>query len=167
MQSLVEVENTQRSYWLKLNYTDIYDVYTQFQVFIKSEYVYKIYYFFYCYNLIITVFFYLEYQVMKKYLKVLSIWDYHFLELLLLYSKVSYYLNHIFNYFIYASVLIFNYWLFYITTENADIINTVHQLGLFIIVSLVHKRSFITGSVLRKLTNFITSNPESNQYLGR
>lgn len=38
---------------------------------------------------------------------------------------------------------------------------------MFIIVSLVHKRSFITGSVLRKLTNFITSNPESNQYLGR
>jgi len=54
----------------------------------------------------------------------------------------------------------------YIITENAEITNTVHQLGLFIIVSLVQKRSFITGSVLRKLTNFITSNPESSQYLG-
>lgn len=57
MQSLVEVENTKRSYWLKFHYTDIYDVYTQFQVFIKSEYVLKIsYYFFYYYNLIINVF---------------------------------------------------------------------------------------------------------------
>lgn len=55
MQSLVEVENTQRSFWLKLNYTDIYDVYTQFQVFIKSEYVFKIASYFF-YNLIITVF---------------------------------------------------------------------------------------------------------------
>lgn len=42
----------------------------------------------------------------------------------------------------------------------------MHQLGLFIIVSLVQKRSFITGSVLRNLTDFITSNSVSNQYLG-
>lgn len=91
VQSLVEVENTQRSYWLKLNYTDIYDVYTQFQVFIKSEYVLKITNFFF---LQFNNNFYLEYQVTKKYLKALSIWDYHFLELLLLYSKVSYYLLH-------------------------------------------------------------------------
>lgn len=61
MQSLVETENTQRSCWLKLNYTDIYDVYTQFQVFIKSEYVFfflillLIIFFLYKYNLIITV----------------------------------------------------------------------------------------------------------------
>lgn len=62
VQSLVETENTQRSYWLKLNYTDIYDVYTQFQVFIKSEYVFFFFlilliiiFFLYRYNLIITV----------------------------------------------------------------------------------------------------------------
>lgn len=42
----------------------------------------------------------------------------------------------------------------------------MHQLGLFIIVSLVHKRSYIVGSVLRKLTDLITSNSVSNQYLG-
>jgi len=93
VQSLVEVENTQRSYWLKLNYTDIYDVYAQFQIFIKSEYVFKItnYYILHFNN---SRFFYLEYQVTKNDLNVLSIWDYHFLELLLLYSQVSYYLNN-------------------------------------------------------------------------
>lgn len=42
MQSLLEVENTQRSCWLRVNFTDINDVYIQFQLFIKSEYVYKI-----------------------------------------------------------------------------------------------------------------------------
>lgn len=47
-----------------------------------------------------------------------------------------------------------------------EITSQIHQLGLFIIVSLVHKRSFITGSVLRKLTDFITANPTSNQYIG-
>lgn len=56
--------------------------------------------------------------------------------------------------------------MYYFITENVDITNKIHQLGLFIIVSLVHKRSFITGSVLRKLTDFITSNPTSNQYIG-
>lgn len=43
MQSLLEVENTHRSSWLTTNnYNDIYDVFTQFQIFIKSEYVYKL-----------------------------------------------------------------------------------------------------------------------------
>lgn len=113
VQSLVEVENTQRSYWLKLNYTDIYDVYTQFQVFIKSE--------------------------------------------ISSYEKIFKGLVNLGLSFLGTTASVFK--------KNAEIINTVHQLGLFIIISLVHKRSYITGSVLRKLTNFITSNPESNQYL--
>lgn len=113
VQSLVEIENTQRSCWLKLNYTDIYDVYTQFQVFIKSE--------------------------------------------ISSYEKIFKGLVNLGLSFLGTTSSVFK--------KNAEVINTVHQLGLFIIVSLVHKRSFITGSVLRKLTNFITSNPESNQYL--
>uniref|UniRef100_A0A2H8TUM8 Fanconi anemia group I n=1 Tax=Melanaphis sacchari TaxID=742174 RepID=A0A2H8TUM8_9HEMI len=113
VQSLVEVENTKRSYWLKLHYTDIYDVYSQFQIFIKSE--------------------------------------------ISSYEKIFKGLVNLGLSFLGTTSSVFK--------KNAEIINTVHQLGLFIIVSLVHKRSFITGSVLRKLTNFITSNPESNQYL--
>jgi len=113
MQSLVEVENTQCSFWLKINYTDIYDVYTQFQLFIKSE--------------------------------------------ISSYEKVFKGLINLSLSFLGATSSIFK--------KNVDITNQIHQLGLFIIVSLVHKQSFITGSVLRKLTDFIISNPTHSQYI--
>lgn len=58
IQSLTEEDNTKRSFWLKINYTDIYEVFTQFQEFIKSEYVSRINIFIiYLCNYIITNYF--------------------------------------------------------------------------------------------------------------
>lgn len=54
----------------------------------------------------------------------------------------------------------------FIIIENENITNKVHQLGVFILVALVNKRSFIIGSVLQTLTDFITCNPKSSQYIG-
>lgn len=72
-----------------------------------------------------------------------------------------------FFYFFFISFeYLYNFIKIYFLAENINITNQVHQLGLFIIVSLVQKRSFITGSVLRNLTDFITSNPTHKQYLG-
>ncbi|VVC36857.1 Hypothetical protein CINCED_3A015403 [Cinara cedri] len=113
IQSLEEIENNHRSCWLKMNYTDVYDVYEQFTHFIKSE--------------------------ISGYEKVFK-------------GMVNLGIS-----FLGTTSSVFK--------KNADITNKLHQLGLFIIVSLVNKRSFITGSVLRKLTDFITSNPVSSQYL--
>lgn len=74
MQSLLEVENIHRSCWLSNNNTnDIYDVYAQFQIFIKSEYVHKLNNYYFKINIIkfqklFSV--YSEYQAMKKFLRV-------------------------------------------------------------------------------------------------
>ncbi|XP_050438236.1 Fanconi anemia group I protein-like [Adelges cooleyi] len=113
IQSLEEEENVQRSCWLRINYTNIYDAYEQFQLFIKSE--------------------------------------------ISSYEKVFKGLVNLGLSFLGTTSSVFK--------KNVDTISKVHRLGLFIIVSLVNKRPFITGSVLRSLTNFIASNPTSKQYL--
>ncbi|XP_050532964.1 Fanconi anemia group I protein-like isoform X2 [Daktulosphaira vitifoliae] len=113
IQSLEEDENIKRSCWLKINYTNIYDVFEQFQIFIKSE--------------------------------------------ISSYEKVFKGLVNLGLSFLGTTSSVFK--------KNVEIVNKIHQLGLFIIVALVNKRSFITSSVLRSLTNFIASNPTCCQYL--
>lgn len=42
----------------------------------------------------------------------------------------------------------------------------MHQLGIFIIVILVNKGSFVPENLLQTMTDSITCNPSLNQYIG-
>lgn len=41
-QLMLQVKNNKRSFWLKINCSNIYDIYTEIQIFINSKYVFKI-----------------------------------------------------------------------------------------------------------------------------